>query len=95
MEYRSIYDSVEAIVYTGYNYKEVDDFCGNKLSWESESMYWEDENPPADLVIKFNDDEVSDILVPGNVMVKFSSGHYGIIEGYDFIRLFEKVEKDE
>jgi len=95
MEYRSIYDSVEAITYTGYNFKEINDFCGHRLSWESEDMDWSDDNPPIDLVVKFEDEEESDILVPGNVIVRFSSGHYGIIEGYDFIRLFEKVEKDE
>ena len=95
MEYRNIYDSVEAITYTGYNFKEINDFCGHRLSWESEDMDWSDDNPPIDLVVKFEDEEESDILVPGNVIVRFSSGHYGIIEGYDFIRLFEKVEKDE
>ncbi len=95
MKYRSIYDIVEAKIYTGYNYKEINEFCENRLSWESDSMYWEDDNPPLDLVVKFNNGEASEILIPGNAMVKFDDGDYGIIEGYDFIRLFKKVKEDE
>ena len=94
-EYRNIYDSVEAICFNGYNYKEVDDFCGHRLSWNSETMNWAEDNPPADLMIEFigDDQEPNNVLLPGNFVVRFSSGNYGVVEGYDFLRFFEKVSK--
>lgn len=91
-EYRSIYNSVEAIIYNGYNLKEINEFCGGRLSWVSNELEWDEKNPPSDLIIKFkNDDGEEDILTPGRFMVRFTSGHYGIIEGYDFVRLFEEA----
>lgn len=97
MKYRNIYDEVEAVCYTGYNYKEVDEFCGHRLSWSSKAKDWSDSNPPADLTIEFigDDQEPSTVLLPGNFVLRFSSGHYGIIEGYDFFKLFEEVKDGE
>ena len=95
-KYKSIYDSVEAVVYTGYNLKEVNEFCGNRLSWFTNELEWDEKEPPIDLIIKFkNDDGEEDILVPGSFMVRFTSGNYGIIEGYDFVRLFEEAPQGD
>ncbi len=92
MKYKSKFDSVEALVYDGYNFKEVNDFCEGKLSWKTDKMEWSETCPPDDLIIQFNDEEINDVLVPGSFVVKFNNGHFGIIDGYDFIRLFEEVE---
>lgn len=92
MKYKSIYNEIEAICYTGYNFKEVNDFCDHRLSWSSETKDWVDSNPPVDLTIELTGDgqEPSNVVLPGNYIVRFSSEHYGVIEGYDFIRLFKE-----
>ena len=90
MKYRNIYNEIEAICYNGYNLKEVNEFCDNRLSWKSEEMCWSDTNPPEDLIIMLGDD----FLIPGSYVVKTDDG-YEIIEGYDFIKLFREVKDGE
>lgn len=92
MKYKNIYDCVEAVVYTGFNFTEVNNFCENRLSWKSETTDWADDNPPTDLIVNFKDGDNNDVLVPGNFIVKFGDRNYGVIEGYDFIRLFERAK---
>ena len=91
MKYKNIYNEVEAICYDGYNLKEVSEFCDNRLSWKSDEMDWSDNNPPEDLIVMFGDD----FLVPGNYIVKTGDNDYGLVEGYDFIKLFKEVKDGE
>lgn len=88
MKYKSIYNEIEAICYTGYNFKEVSEFCDNRITWISDIKDWSDNNPPDDLTVKLN----GEYLVPGSYVVK-TNDDYIIVEGYDFINLF-KEEKD-
>lgn len=92
MEYRSKYYSVEAIVFTGYNFKEVNDFTGNRLAWQSKEMTWDDSNPPADLKV------IVKGIIPkhlniGDYVVKLSSGKYMVYNKTDFESLFDKIEE--
>ena len=91
MKYKNMYDKVEAIYYDGYNFKEVSDFCGNRLSWTSEETSWSDNNPPEDLVVTLDDK----VLTPKNYVVKLGDGNYEIMEEYDFSKLFEETEDGE
>ena len=95
MKYKNKYEAVEAMAYNGYNFKELNDFCGGRLSWVSKEMEWSETDPPEDLIIQFNDEEINDVLIPGAFVVKFNDEHFGIIDGYDFIRLFEEVKNGE
>ena len=95
MKYKNKYDVIEAKVYNGHNLKELNDFCEGRLSWKSEELEWSEMNPPEDLIIQFNDEKINDILIPGAFVVKFDDGHFGIIDGYDFVRLFEEVKDGE
>ena len=91
MKYKNIYNEVEAICYNGYNFKEANEFCDNRLSWKSEEMSWSDDNPPKDLIITFGDD----FLVPGNYIIKTRDNDFELVEGYDFIKLFKEVKDGE
>ena len=91
MEYRSIYDSVDAIQYTGKNFKEANKFCGDRLSWSSENKYWEDDTPPEDLII-IADFDIKTPVIPDDYIIRLSSGNYMILSEIDFETLFEEVK---
>lgn len=91
MEYRSRYDIVEGIRYTGLNFKEVNDFVGGRLAWSSEEMNWSDKNPPKDLKIILNGVAPQHIK-EGDYIVRLSSGEYMKYDEFDFEMLFEEVK---
>ena len=91
MEYKSIYDSVDAFYYTGKNLKEANDFCGGNLSWSSVEDYWEDDTPPEDLMV-IADFRIKMPLLPGDYIIRLSSGNYMILLEEDFEMLFEEVK---
>lgn len=91
MEYRSIYDSINAIKYTGKNFSEVNNFCGGRLSWDSEEEYWEDNNPPEDLIIHA-DFDFEETIISGDYIIRLSSDHYVVLNEYYFENFFEEAK---
>lgn len=92
MEYRSIYDSVDAVRYTGYNFKEVNDFTDGKLVWNSKELEWSENNPPKDLQVILRGD-APQRLKAGDYVVRLSSNKYIKFDEFDFENLFEGAEE--
>ena len=91
MEYKSRYDVVEGIRYTGLNFKEVNDFVGGRLAWSSKEMDWSDDNPPKDLKVILKSVAPQHIK-EGDYIVRLSSGEYMAFDEFDFEMLFEGAE---
>ena len=92
MDYRSKYYSVKAIVFTGYNFKEVNDFTENRLAWWSKEMIWDDSNPPADLKVIVKG-IIPKYLNIGDYVVKLSNDKYMVYKKTDFESLFDKAKE--
>ena len=90
MKYKSKYDVIEAVKYTGFNFKEVSDFVDGKLAWSSKEMNWSDNNPPEDLKVILNGIAPQHIK-EGDYIIRLSSGKYMKYNEFDFEMLFEEV----
>ncbi len=93
MDYRSKYYSVKAIVFTGYNFKEVNDFSENRLAWWSKEMTWDDSNPPADLKVIVKG-IIPKYLNISDYVVKLSNDKYMVYKKTDFESLFDEVNNE-
>ena len=94
MKYRSKYDVVEGIRYTGLNFKKVNDFTGGKLAWSSKQMNWSDNNPPEDLKIILNSVAPQHIKI-GDYIIRLNNDEYMKYDEFDFETLFEEVKDGE
>ena len=91
MKYKSKYDVVEGIQYTGFNFKEVSDFVDGKLAWSSKEMNWSDNNPPEDLKVILKG-IMPQHIKEGDYIIKIGSSEYMKYNEHDFEALFEGAE---
>ena len=92
MKYKSKYYSVEAVVFTGKNFKEINDFTGNIVAWQSKEKDWNNDNPPEDLKVILLGDFPQHIK-KGNYVIKLSNEHYITLDECSFEGLFDKIEE--
>lgn len=91
MEYRSRYDVINGIRYTGLNFKEVSEFADGRLAWNSKEMDWADGFPPEDLDVVLRG-EIPQHLKHGDYVVKLNNGSYMTLDELTFEALFEGIK---
>ena len=70
---------VNTIRFNGRNVKEISDFCGDRLTWETKEMSWDINNPPADLKIYFNfDNGERMVLTEKDSVLKYKDGSLAV-----------------
>lgn len=91
MKYNTKYNTVEAIVYSGYNYKELNDFTDHQVVWNSSQMNWSENYPPKDLQIVLRSEKVPQKIKKGDYVVKLDDNKYYVANKENFEAFFEGV----